>query len=306
MNYIKIFQYLQILFVMMMFSVFSTKVADIRSATIELGTDFDYMNNTIATNSDFYQLYLLRVVNNKLIGSIEGIPNGKVYYYFEAMNDENVSLYTSQPGDYFTITPNKSTKISITLLAVDISDNVNYVLEDKPPIILSISVSPRSIFEEEEVSVNVKVTDFYSYGGLNYTISDNSDDKLVNTINVDKCKGNAYIGNGEIDYCELTYKASKNDTEGVKTIELITFDGNSTLNTTAEIKFNIQTSGSTRFNVDFDNPPVIQLFERDFEKHQPDGVNFKIKVTDDNELSYVKLNITSANLTNFVDTFLLC
>jgi hypothetical protein len=76
----------------------------------------------------------------------------------------------------------------------------------------------------------------------------------------------------------------------------------------------IQTSGSSRFKVDFDNAPVIELFERNFENIQsnsqntgnPGEIEFEIKVRDDIELSYVDLTISSAGLVGFEDTQNVC
>jgi len=324
---INMLKFIGLSFAMMSHVAFAAQVDDIQTISMKFGTSIDDSNVIDETNDadNFYKEYSLTKVNNRLSGKVEGLPQGKVYIFLDAM-DAIKSIFTSQPGDYIEIVSGEETTIQINLLAVDLTGNIADIA-DKPPVILSITVTPAVIVVGEEVEVVVKVKDLNGDGSdLTHAIADTtstlagktSSDDLQGT-DVDNTSLTCPSDSDDIDVCTITYTADATDVEGLKELTFTTTDtgtdGN--LSNDAEIQFSIQTRGSAGIDIDIDNAPIIESFDRvldyvsDAASPTDDTVTneeieIKYRITDDFEVGQAMITITDAAITGFDDTKSIC
>jgi len=301
---------------MMMYFISAANINDIRSVGIDFSPSEDTDGYPDASHSE-YKSYDLQIVNGKLSGNIKGLPQGEIFVYLVANDEAKNPLFTSNAGDSIYINPGQSTNVAISLLAVDISDNDQNVLDEKEPIILSINVQPAVIVSGEKVVIDIKVKDFEPQSNLMYDILDQSIEQLSGSVSEAQCVDDVDIGDATYATCTLTYDAVDSDTEGLKTIDFTTYDKGSDLSTNADIEFSIKTRGSAGINLGFDNAPIIQDFGRDLDyvsdlaymydaTQRDQDIEIDIHVTDDISLSYVDLEIVSAEVDGFEDTHSAC
>jgi len=321
---INILKFIGLFFAMMSYVAFAAQVGDIETISMKFGTSIDDSNVIVSTNDadNFYKEYSLTKVNNRLSGKVDGLPQGKVYIFLDAM-DTTKSIFTSQPGDFVEIVSGEETTIQINLLAVDLTGNVADIA-DKPPVILSITVRPAVIVVGEEVEVVVKVKDLNGDGSLTHAIEDTtstlagktSSDDLQGT-DIDNTSLSCPSGSDDIDVCTITYTADTVDVEGLKELTFTTTDTVTTEFNNAEIQFSIQTRGSAGIDIDIDNAPIIERFDRvldyvsDAASPTDDAVTnkkieIKYRITDDFAVGQAMITITDAAITGFEDSENIC